>query len=217
MHVIPPEYVQAVKKFVTINPFWDYIEPLIHSEKGVDLYQAECDKRFCAKYAFAIADPASIAFVAEHLHPRAIEIGAGSGYWAWQLSQCGIDIVAYDIAPVDQMWEKSYFSPVDKETRTRLGLLTQSWYPVRQGGPEMVKKHPDRTLFLCWPVRNTSMASQCLQYYQGQHLVYIGEYRTGTNGDDLFFDTLEQAWQEIARHEILQWSGAHDAIIVYRS
>jgi hypothetical protein len=215
VHVIPSECVQAVKKFVTINPFWDNIGPLIHSEKGVNLYQAECDRRFCAKYAFAIADPASVAFVAEYLHPRAIEIGAGSGYWAWQLSQCEIDIVAYDIAPVDQMWEKSYFSPVDKETRTRLGILTRAWYPVQQGGPEMVKEHPDRTLFLCWPVRNTSMASQCLQYYQGQRFVYIGEYRTGTNGDDLFFDMLEQAWQEIARHEIVRWSGAHDAIIVY--
>ena len=204
-----------MKKVVTINPFWDNIGPLIHLEKGISLYQAECDKRFCAKYAFAIADPASVAFVAEYLHPQAIEIGAGNGYWAWQLSQCGVDILAYDIAPVDHIWEKGYFSPVDQETRECLGIRTQAWYPVQQGNAKMVREHPDRTLFLCWPVRNTNMASQCLQYYQGKCLVYIGEYRTGTTGDDLFFDMLENEWQEFARHNIAQWDGAHDAITVY--
>jgi len=209
--------VQTTKKLVTINPFWDNIEPLIHSEKAISLFQAECDKRFCARYAFAIADPASIAFVAEYLHPHAIEIGAGNGYWAWQLSQCGIDILAYDIVSVDQMWEKGYFSPVDKETRARLGILTQTWYPVQQGGPKTAREHPDRTLFLCWPVRNTNMASQCLQHYQGKRLVYIGEYRSGTTGDDLFFDMLENEWIEIARHDIAQWNGAHDGITVYES
>ena len=207
--------MQTTKRFVTINPFWDNIRSLIHSEKAISLYQAECDKRFCARYAFAIADPASVAFVAEYLHPHAIEIGAGNGYWAWQLSQCGVDILAYDIAPVDQMWENSYFSPIDQETRAHLGILTQTWHPVQQGGPKMVREHPDHTLFLCWPVRNTNMASQCLQYYQGKRLVYIGEYRNGTTGDDLFFDMLENEWQQIARHDIAQWDGAHDDITIY--
>jgi len=70
--------VQTTKRFVTINPFWDNIGSLIHSEKAISLYQAECDKRFCARYAFAIADPASVAFVAEYLHPHAIRNSAGN-------------------------------------------------------------------------------------------------------------------------------------------
>ena len=204
-----------MKKFVTINPFWENIGPHIHSEKGISLYQAECDKRFCATYAFAIADPASVAFVADYLYPQAIEIGAGNGYWAWQLSQCGIDMLAYDCAPLDHPWEKGYFRPLDQETRARFGLSTQAWYPVQLGGPKMASEYADRTLFLCWPVRNTNMASQCLHYYQGQRLVYIGEYRTGTTGDDLFFDLLEHEWQAIATHAIEQWDGAHDSITVY--
>ena len=205
-----------MKKFVTINPFWDNIGPLIHSAKGIDFYQAQCDKRFCARYAFAIADPVSVAFVAEFLCPQAIEIGAGNGYWAWQLSQCGIDILAYDITPLDYTWEKGYFSPVDEATREYLGITTKAWYPVQQGGAEMAREHPDRTLFLCWPVRNpNNMASQSLQFYQGKRLVFIGEYRTGTTGDDLFFDMLENEWQAIGRHDIVQWDGAHDRITVY--
>jgi hypothetical protein len=204
-----------VKTFVTINPFWDNIGPLIHSDNAIDFFQAQCDKRFCAKYAFAIADPVSVAFVAEYLYPQAIEIGAGNGYWAWQLSQCGIDILAYDIAPLDHTWEKGYFSPVDKATRECFGISTKAWYPVQQGGAKMASEHPDHTLFLCWPVRNTDMASQSLQFYQGQRLVFIGEYKTGTTGDDLFFDILEKEWQAIARHDIAQWDGAHDSITAY--
>ena len=37
----------------------------------------------CRKYAWAIPDPGSVAFVAEHIGPKAVEIGAGAGYWAW--------------------------------------------------------------------------------------------------------------------------------------
>jgi hypothetical protein len=203
-------------KLTTINPFWENIGPLIHSDKGIDLYQAQCDKRFCVTYAFAVADPAAVAFVAEYLYPRAIEIGAGNGYWAWQVSQCGVDILAYDITPLDHTWEKGYFSPVDQEVREQFGISTKAWYPVQYGDAQMASQHPDRTLFLCWPVRNpNTMASQSLQNYQGQRVVFIGEYRTGTTGDDLFFDMLDREWQAIARHDVVQWDRAHDSITVY--
>ncbi len=59
------------------------------------------------------------------------------------------------------------------------------------------------------------MAFECLQAYQGKRLVYIGEQSGGCNATDEFFDRLEQEWEEVASHRIIQWSGLHDYIVVY--
>ena len=58
-----------------------------------------------------------------------VEIGAGLGYWAHQLSSRGVDVVAYDIAPKKNHW-------CDGEP----------WFPVRVGSPEDAALHRDLKL-----------------------------------------------------------------------
>jgi hypothetical protein len=212
---------------MTENPFWDEIQLLFSarpqgSPRGLDylldpkmsLRSFEQRERCCKKYAWAIPDPASIAFVAQHLYPYAIEIGAGTGYWAWQLSQCGIDIKAFDSAPPDKI-PNVYFAPrfIDEEGPRE---LVKTWCSVLQGGPEILKEYPDRTLFLCWPPYATDFAYQCLQEYQGHRFVFVGEGEGGCTGDAEFFKLLEKEWEEIAEHPVQQWSGIHDSIYVYQ-
>src|SRR5947209_8015315 len=113
------------------NPYWSEVRSLFANKKHIsnkEYYQwiikhAEAREKCCRSYAFAIADPASVAFVANHIGPRAIEIGAGTGYWAWQLSQHGVDIKAFDIAPPDRM-PNFYFTP---ETQQRPMISLTSW------------------------------------------------------------------------------------------
>ena len=203
----------------TVNPFWEEIKHLFqdspHASWAVridkDLKYLNPRDTCCRRYAWAIPDPDALAFVAEHLGTRAIEIGSGNGYWAWQLSQLGIDILAYDAAPPDQLPNR-YFAPREEVSNPK--TLIGTWYPVQQGGPEKLAGHPDRTLLLCWPSYASSMADECLNAYKGNRLIFIGE-QGGCTGDNAFFERLDKEWEEIAEHGIKQWEGMHDDITVY--
>jgi hypothetical protein len=209
----------------TENPFWDEMRELFATRpkdnpNGLDYlfdpvwsFKAfEKREPCCKKYAWAIPDPASIAFVAQYLHPQAIEIGAGTGYWAWQISQCGVDIMAFDEAPPDTV-PNVYFSPRFNGDTPK--DLTKTWHPVRQGSAEKLKEHPERALFLCWPPYSDDFALQCLSAYQGHRFVFIGEGDGGCTGDAAFFELLEKEWEEVAEHPIQQWDGIRDHIWVY--
>jgi hypothetical protein len=226
------------------NPFWDeaaslFVFPVDRYDDGLwtavrmrrfekQLKSVEERDNYCRRYAWAVPDPDSLQFVAEHLGPRAVEIGAGLGYWAWQLSLRGVDILAYDSAPPDkvindfciprevsirdaEIAQEAYEEAIGGKSP---GIFPKLWYPVELGGPEALAQHSDRTLFLCWPPYATPMADRCLQHYQGNRLVYIGEHG-GCNGDDDFFERLEAQWNEVAGHRIVSWFGIHDAIAVY--
>lgn len=216
----------------TINPFLEEIKHLFQDsphaswDVRIDRDQNYLNPRdaCCRQYAWAIPDPDALAFVAEHLGRQAIEIGAGSGYWAWQLSQLGLirqikgykgdfDILAYDIAPPDQL-PNMYFAPREEISNPK--TLIRTWHPVQQGGPEKLAGHPDRTLLLCWPPYASSMADECLNAYKGNRFVFIGESQGGCTGDDAFFERLDKEWKEIAEHSIKQWEGMHDHITVYQ-
>jgi hypothetical protein len=60
------------------------------------------------------------------------------------------------------------------------------------------------------------MATECLNAYRGDRFVYIGEDCGGCTGDKEFFEILEQQWEEIEDHNIKQWQGVHDRIVVYQ-
>ncbi len=223
-YVAPPTSLPLSQ---TENPYWDIVRAIPGSalEWRFDhrwapdwtaLYTSEnyiSRNEFCRRYTWAIPDPMSLEFVALWLKPKAIEIGAGAGYWSWQLSQLGIDIVAYDIDPPDKSTENRWHTPRDKNEK----LLKQRrsvFYPIQEGGPSSLQECPDRTLFLCWPPMS-EMAFQCLESYEGKRLVYIGEGGGGCTGNDAFFERLDEAWEEVASHPIIQWWAINDEIIVY--
>src|SRR5262245_34518575 len=56
--------------------------------------RGECIKVF----GFAVPNAEAIAAIAA-LSPI-VEIGAGTGYWAWMLRNAGVDVIAYDKQPV---------------------------------------------------------------------------------------------------------------------
>lgn len=217
---------------MTTNPYWDevgagllefkQIEAAYYAgnkctieaymERHMQLYRAR--DTTVHRYAWAVPDPASLAFVVEHAGLRLVEIGAGNGYWAWLLAQCGVDVAAFDELPPDQEINH-YFCQRKEPYGEFIEELAKTWHPVQRGGPEMLSQHTDRTLFLCWPPYETDMAAQCLDAYRGQRLISIGEPSGGCTGDETFFKALESQWNEVASHAIVQWPGIHDEIVVY--
>jgi hypothetical protein len=150
------------------------------------------------KYAFAVpCDEALDALAA--LGPI-VEMGAGSGYWAYLLRKRGVDIQAYDKHPGTNNHYK----------------FTHRWTGVVHGLPGKLKKRADRALFLCWPNYNSSFASDCLRYYTGNSVAYIGEGGYGCTGDEAFHAALDRDWSEVKEVRLPQWEGIHDALYIYR-
>jgi hypothetical protein len=169
------------------------------------------------QYAWAVPNPSAVDFVYEHGHGGIVEIGAGTGYWAWQLSQRGLSVVAYDKAPPDQM--PNFYHNNDDDgnpiRRPKDWTPRRTYHPVIKGGVEQTAVHPDRTLFLCWPPYDDPMAADALTAYVGNRLIYIGEGEGGCTADETFHKMLELEWTEVAHSRIVRWWGIRDWITVY--
>jgi hypothetical protein len=117
------------------------------------------------RYAYVFPSDSALAMLAG-LGPL-VEIGAGTGYWAHRLRSIGVDIVAFDQAPLGG------------ERANRYHPRTRPWTHVEQGDQTVLAGYADRCLFLCWPPLFSSLGD-CLTYYCGETLAYIGDegYRT---------------------------------------
>lgn len=143
------------------------------------------------KYSWAVPSEAAIKHLVS-LSPL-IEIGAGTGYWAYLIREAGGEIVAFDEFPYcnDQANNK--------------------WSEVLKGDENKVLDFPNHTLFLCWPPNKSPMAYNCLKNYKGDKLVFVGEYETCCADDD-FFKLLEKDY--LGRiMEIPSFMGIHDVFL----
>ena len=153
-----------------------------------------------AQYSWAIPCETALDCLAKYA--PLIEVGAGTGYWASLLRKMDVDIMAFDSHPPKpgskNDWHQEH----------------QTWTAVEQGDCGVIVKHPGRTLFLCWPPYDDSMATDCLHAYHGNHLAYVGEHG-GCTANEEFFELLEQQWKEIESVDIPQWDGMHDYLAIY--
>lgn len=192
-----------------VNPYWSIVRWLPQSTWSSPDVEGWTPPAFPANrdvlvftYAFAIPSPGDIAFLAKHVAGgKVIELGAGTGYWAWQLTQAGVDTVAYD----SHGWADT-------------GLLSDTqFHPVRLGSVEKIAEHPDRLLMLCWPDYDTPFAFDALRAYTGDRLIYIGEGWGGCTGDDDFGKALDEQWELVAASgSHINFGGIRSRIGVYQ-
>jgi hypothetical protein len=232
------------------NPAWDYIKAVPQAkfsmrgffepenmdivQKGGQTHFIGYRSRVTARWAWAIPSPMSLTWIVEQLQGRSVvELGAGNGYWAWCLSQMGVDVNAYDIAPVGH--EHSWFHEMPEEDR-RYDPWHEDWkpeqfHPVEQGSVEVLTRpeNADRVLFLCWPNYDSDFAYSALRTFPGEEFIYIGEHY-GCNGDwqfgcligeEWFYgnepaDRPAQEWTSVETGPMVQWSGLHDQLSLYR-
>lgn len=183
-HSFDPNYTNdmtGINYDYSANP---YLSRFVFREKLVKIY------------AWAITDPNALkAIVRATKDTGIVEIGAGKGYWASLLANCGVNVVAYDNG------EDKYIG---------------GYYPVEEAGIEMVAFHQDKALFLCWPPYDTSMAYDCVSKYKGNTLIYIGEDFGGCNANDDFFHFVSKNFKLDCRIDMAKWEGLHDNLYIYR-
>jgi hypothetical protein len=176
----------------------DYADPL-HARKGMSSH----DRRvWCVRrYAFAIPTEAALSTLARFA--PLVELGAGTGYWAYLLQRRGVDCLPFDTAPPDQLPNPHRFNAV-------------TWTDVHRGGIEVLRAHANRALLLCWPPYRDAFAANALSAYAGAILLYIGEPAGGHTADDGFFAQLEREWRPVQEVPLPNWPGTADRLVVYR-
>lgn len=160
--------------------------------------------KLSTRYAWSIITPGDVDWMVKILDGRpVVEIGAGSGYWAWQLQQAGVDVAAYDPHPVAPDNEYCKYGP---------------YTAVLPGGPEAVlSQHPDRALLMVWPPYGGAHAGEALRLYCGDLLIYAGEQWGGCTADDGFYELLDAEWAEVSESPAhVTWHGIHCSLKAYR-
>lgn len=164
---------------------------------------------FVFKYSWAIPGPAAVKKIAA-LSPI-IEIGAGSGYWAYLLQEEGADVLAYDLHPPGSVPDEHPHNPWHSKQKP--------WTSVIHGDHSVVHGQGNRTLFLCWPPYEDPMAFNCLSAYMvagGTTLAYIGESHGGCTGCDKFHQLLASDWKLVDDVDLPHWEGIHDYLSIYK-
>jgi hypothetical protein len=153
-------------------------------------------------YSWSIMTPGDVAWMSEQLDGRSVvEIGAGTGYWAWQLEQAGVDVAAYDPHP-----------PAEDNKYCK----TETYTTVLQDDASAVKHHQDRALLMVWPPYEGEHARHALSVYEGDLLIYAGEGYGGCTADEGFYELLDAEWDEVSvapKH--VTWWGIHCQLAAY--
>jgi hypothetical protein len=154
-------------------------------------------------YAWGVPNDAALEALARHA--PLVEMGAGTGYWASLLKKRGVDILAFDLCPPGngRITRNKWTAPYEY-----LALMT--------GGPNVLPLFRDRTLFLCWPPYDDPFAETCLDHYEGEKFVFVGEEKGNSTATDAFYDRLDKEFEEVEKVKIPNWIGMRDRLVVYR-
>jgi hypothetical protein len=144
-----------------------------------------------AHFAWAVPTEHAIQTVSKYA-TRVVEIGAGTGYWAWMMRQAGIAVTAFDA-----------------------GCFPFTWDEVGRGDERAVLFYPDHTLFLCWPPWNSDMAYNALAWHRGDYVVYVGEWMGGC-ANRRFFALLASTFEAIDLVDIPQWCNRDDRLMIFK-
>jgi hypothetical protein len=185
------------------NPYWDIVSPFVSDRDGrrvVDGGNMDGSPRLAfaqmllqGVYTYALPSPETLEWVAAFCGGRkVVELGAGRGYWAAQMTRAGVEVEAYDIEPPDSTENVSFPRNAGQE---------DIWHPVGDLGQfdMSAADRSNQVLFLCWPPGwGNTMASEALAAFEqagGSRLIFIGQPKGGMTGDDAFFDALSTGWE----------------------
>ena len=195
-----------------INPYYDELKRNVkrsrHYHTGTEEFVTysrfgenfrEFRRSYVIKYAWAIPTEEAIRAIAKFSNNKIVEIGAGTGYWAWLLQQVGVTVHAYDKYLENNPYKHEH-----------------TYTELKKGGHNTLRKYNHEwTLFLCWPPFDDPMASRCLRRFTGRKFIYIGESEYGCTGDNRFHEALDKWWNRIDEINIPQWNGIHDYVQMY--
>lgn len=116
-------------------------------------------EEFASDYAFARLTPEAVAVIASH--SPILEVGAGTGWWAAQLSNAGATVVA---------------------TEPHVAHKRRTWHPMRvMRADDAARVWHDHALLMIWPSRDGDRTSKgawahkAVKAYRGDTVIYVGD------------------------------------------
>lgn len=157
---------------------------------------------YIKKYGFAIPNDIAIKTIAAA--EPILEVGAGSGYWTYELRKQGVDVIATDPATGRYRLNEAAF------------LWEAGWCKVEKlTAIEAIKTYSSRTLLVVWPDME-DWPIKALKAYPGKHLFYVGERDGGCTGNDAFHTYLNRHFELIQEVNIPQFAGINDCLFYYQ-
>ncbi|ETW04565.1 hypothetical protein H310_03787 [Aphanomyces invadans] len=235
-------YPESATLTATCNPYLDFyrsfqksqpkemariFDPDLDDETREELFNA-VDDNVAAKYSWAIPDERALRII-KHYGPI-VEIGAGTGYWGRLLQLRGVDIKCFDLhVPGDESANGADSDDASDEERDVDDSPRMTWLEVEQGTPEVLTKHKNRTLLLCYPDdyedSDESMAEACLNYYTGEYVIHIGELfghtlclpePWGRTSSPEFQTRLAAVFHKILQVPLHSWHSSVDTLTVWK-
>jgi len=185
------------------NPYFDAVAGAVTVGSCRDSYkQAAVDllterHNLVEEYAWAIPNVAAIETLC--YHEPVLEVGAGTGYWAWCVEQLDGESVATEPEP----------PTVDPYTDLIAYDALAAIETVREYEPE------EYTLYCCWPDHQAEWPADALDEYEGATFIYVGEGRGGCTGDERFHRKLHDEWTLDETVAIPTYLGIHDRLEVW--
>lgn len=155
---------------------------------------------FIRTFGFAVLTGKAI----EAMRPHAplLELGAGSGYWSYELRKHGIDVIPTD----DHSGEYGHFREGAKQRRWEGHFLE----PEKLDALDAVRKYPNRNLLVVWPDYKEPWAADALSIFTGKTVIYMGEGEGGCTADDWFHELLETIYSDQEYVRMPHFWGLHD-------
>jgi hypothetical protein len=154
------------------------------------------------EFGFAVLTEEAVETIAQY--GPCLEVGAGSGYWSYELRKVGVDIIVTDPEPPGEGSKNPY-------------PFAKTWLEIeRLTALDAIAKYPNRTLLTVWPSYDSAWTGEMLQTFQGNRIVYVGEGHGGCTGDDVMHEHLEAHFDVIETLDIPRFLGLHDSLTVYK-
>ena len=181
------------------------------------------------RFAFAILDSATVTALLKH--GPFLEVGAGTGYWAYELRKAGADIIATDPEP----YSCNSHRPLGPSSANYYDVGDTLWSPIeRLDAKTAIERYVNagstvngnvvnvgaamRTLLMVWPSLGSDWTANALEQFAargGKRLVYVGEGDGGCTANDRFHAMLDSSWTEVESIDIPVWFGIHDWLRIY--
>ena len=175
--------------------------PILSRNERTDLRRA-----YATLYGSPIITKAAVRWIAQATAGRPLlEIGAGNGYLASELTTEGVNLIASEPHPPGS----KYRHRIPMSPTTCVNMLQAT-------GTQAMALHPERDILWSWPDNHVKYTHRTLAQFKGRFLVYIGEDQHGHTGSRKFHHILETDYTEIDSHQIPTFPGLHDRIVLYQ-
>jgi len=145
-------------------------------------------KELVDQYSWAVPNEQALIYLSEF--ENLIEVGAGNGYWAKCIEDCGGSVRATDIDPPQE-----------------------TWTTVEQVDANFIDMEGEAILTV-WPPYEEEVAS-LIPKKGANHIIYVGEERGGCTGDEAFHDSLHNMYGLAAKIDIPSYEGINDNLFHY--